>query len=336
MEQIDEQLKRFKSSELDKILGKKFPVLNDGFIRVVDYMGNDATIVQAARVSYSKGTKKVSEDRDLVAYLYRNGHLTPFEMCELKLHVRVPMDCWRQWIRHRMSSTNERSSRYSVIDDGAQKTGVLDWRKQSKDNKQGSSGLFLSEGVGENLSFYENQIQKACLDTYKHRLELDVAKEQARKDLPLSTYTEAYWKIDLRNLFNFLRQRMDSHAQKEIRSYANIIGERIVAKWVPHAWEAFSTYELGSVRLSEKEIKIIELANKNISKFTFDENIQYEIFEIAEEYGWLCAKVNEEDAGKLDYYLSKNKSKKMEREECEYKFHTIGTEVPWHYLKEEE
>lgn len=333
MEQINEKLERFKSPELDKILGKKIPVLNDGFIRVVDYMGNDATIVQAARVSYSKGTKKVSEDKDLVDYLYRNGHLTPFEMCELKLHVRVPMDCWRQWIRHRMSSTNERSSRYSVIDDGAQKTNPLDWRKQSKDNKQGSSGLFLSEEVGRNLSFQETQIQETCLTNYRHKLDLGVAKEQARKDLPLSTYTEAYWKIDLRNLFNFLRQRMDFRAQQEIRSYANIIGNRIVSSWVPHAWKAFSIYELGSVKLSKRDIQIIKLANKNNVKF--DRNIEYEIFEIAREYGWLIGKVNKEDASQIDYYLSKNKSKKMEREECEYKLYTIGTEVPWHYLEEE-
>src|SRR3989339_1761486 len=215
----EEKLEQIKVASLDEILGKKFPVLDDGFIRVVDYMGSDESIVQAARVSYGKGTKKVSEDRGLIRYLLRHQHTTPFEMCEIKFHVRVPMDCWRQWIRHRTANINEYSTRYSIAIDAAETTQVDEWRGQAITNRQGSEG-FLDTAIGEELTKQESELHRFTRDVYQKRIDAGVAREQARKDLPLSTYTEAYWKLDLHNLLNFLALRMDAHAQFEIRSYA--------------------------------------------------------------------------------------------------------------------
>src|SRR5690242_1753630 len=174
--------------ELDQILGKEIKVLDEGFIRVVDYMGSDDAIVQAARVSYGKGTKKISEDKGLIRYLIRHHHTTPFEMCEIKFHVRVPMDCWRQWIRHRTANVNEYSTRYSIAIDAAQKTQSNQWRKQSSLNKQGSEDSF-SEDEGKKLSDRESWIQNQIREVYEERINMGVAREQARKDLPLSTYT---------------------------------------------------------------------------------------------------------------------------------------------------
>ena len=241
-----------QQSALDDILGQPFPVLDDGFIRVIDYMGNDSAVVQAARVSYGAGTKTPSNDKNLIDYLMRHWHTTPFEMCEIKLHVRVPMDTWRQWIRHRMSSTNEYSTRYSEAIDSMQRTKPDQWRLQSSDNKQGSDG-FLSESEGVYFSMDEQTLQEQAVQVYKSRLKAGIAREQARKDLPLSTYTEAYWKIDLHNLLHFLRLRMHKTAQAEIREYANVIGG-IVQKWCPLVWESFMKHRLKSVTLSESDI----------------------------------------------------------------------------------
>ena len=184
-----------------------------GLWRVVDYMGGDESIVQAARVSYGTGTKKVHEDRGLIRYLMRHGHTTPFEMCELKLHVRVPMDCWRQWIRHRTANVNEYSTRYSKAIDTTQRTASDQWREQLQDNRQGSGGC-LGVEVGEYLSARELESQTLAGEVYEERLRKGVAREQARKDLPLSTYTEAYWKIDLHNLFHFLSPHGQSCEQE--------------------------------------------------------------------------------------------------------------------------
>ncbi len=252
-----EKLKRTSVAELDKILGHQFKVLNDGFIRVVDYMGSDESIVQAARVSYGKGTKRVNEDKGLIRYLFRHMHTTPFEMCEIKLHVRVPMDCWRQWIRHRTANVNEYSTRYSIAIDSMQKTKKNEWRIQSNTNKQGS-GEYIDEKIGVILSKKEELVHQQIREMYEERISHNVAREQARKDLTLSTYTEAYWKIDLHNLFNFLALRMDNHAQLEIRSYAEIIGNEIVSKWCPIAWDAFKAYRLNSIRFSEIEIIVLK------------------------------------------------------------------------------
>ena len=254
------RLDRTRVPELEEILGEAFPVLDDGFVRLVDYMGNDDSIVQAARVSYGKGTKSVSDDRGLIRYLMRHRHTTPFEMCEVKLHVRVPMDLWRQWIRHRTANVNEYSTRYSLAIDTARTTAPNEWRLQSEINKQGSEGG-LDPDTGQRLTDRETQTQNFLKEIYEERIELGVAREQARKDLPLSTYTEAYWKIDLHNLMHFLSLRMDHKAQLEIRLYAEAIGEKIVQKWVPMAWEAFMDYRHGSVNLSADEVAVLSLIN---------------------------------------------------------------------------
>ena len=185
--------KRLRSAQLDQILGRPFRVLNDGFVRVADYMGTDVSIVQAARISYGFGTKKVHEDRGLIRYLMRHRHTTPFEMCEIKFHVRVPMDCWRQWIRHRTANVNEYSTRYSEAIDSAQETPIDAWRAQDSANRQGS-GDFLDATTGEYLTSEEKTLHETARNVYEQRLSKGVAREQARKDLPLSTYTESYWK----------------------------------------------------------------------------------------------------------------------------------------------
>lgn len=242
---------------LDDLRWKKFPVLNDGFVCLVDCMGDDSAIVQAARVSYGAGTKKVSDDRTLIRYLMRHRHSTPFEMAEIKILVRVPMDCWRQWIRHRTANVNEYSTRYSVAIDSVQTTEPDDWRMQSEMNRQGS-GAHLPHDLGEKLTAAEKDFQLAAQNLYNERLEAGVAREQARKDLPLCTYTEAYWKVDLHNMLHFLALRMDSHAQWEIRQYATTLGEKIVAPLFPTVWEAFVDYRRDSAHLSRLELGVIQ------------------------------------------------------------------------------
>lgn len=291
---------------LDAILGVPLKVLDDGFVRVVDYMGADESIVQAARVSYGRGTRKLHEDRGLIRYLMRHWHTTPFEMCEIKLHVRVPMDCWRQWIRHRTASTNEYSTRYSIAVDASQRTSENQWRQQSSDNRQGSSGM-LDDVQGRMLSAREAELQDFARSIYQERLDLGVAREQARKDLPLSTYTEAYWKVDLHNLLHFLRLRMDSHAQQEIRDYASVIGEQIVAKWCPFAWEAFLDYQFHSVGLTRLEQAVIRSASSGDRAAALA---------TAKQFGWL-------DRGE------KGLKTNRERAECEAKLEGLGLEIPW-------
>ena len=306
MKEKPEQVQRPVAAELDKILGSPFKVLDDGFVRLVDYMGTDDSIVQAARVSYGKGTKKVSEDRGLIRYLMRHRHTTPFEMCELKLHIRVPMDCWRQWIRHRTANVNEYSTRYSEAIDACQSTGTDQWRQQAAANRQGS-GQYISAEKGELLSESEADLQKQARQVYEERLAAGVAREQARKDLPLSTYTEAYWKVDLHNLLHFLALRMDSHAQFEIRSYAQVIGKEIVSRWCPITWEAFEEYRLSSISLTSLEIKIVEQLNRRNK----DEAVA-----TAKSFGWL-----KDSDGKL--------VRNRERTECETKLKSLGLEIPW-------
>lgn len=245
------------SDILEQLRWKKFPVLDDGLVCLVDAMGDDAAVVQAARVSYRAGTRAVSDDRTLIRYLMRHRHTTPFEMAEVKLLVRVPMDCWRQWIRHRTASINETSTRYSIAIDASQATPPDSWRLQATSNRQGSEGL-LDVAAGETLSAEEARLQEHARAVYKTRLEQGIAREQARKDLPLSTYTEAYWKIDLHNLLHFLELRMDRFAQLEIRQYAEAIGHEIVRPMFPLVWEAFEDYRLHAIDLSRLEQEVIE------------------------------------------------------------------------------
>lgn len=246
-----------RSEALDKIVGERLRVLDDGFVRVVDYLGNDTSIVDAARVSYGEGTRKLRSNEGLIRYLMRHRHTTPFEMCEIVLHVRVPMDVWRQWIRHRTANVNEYSTRYSVAIDSMKTTKSTEWRDQSSANRQGSSGVIESK-IGLELSRKERALHKELRAAYEERLMKGVAREQARKDLPLSTYTEAFWKIDLHNLMNFLRLRMDQTAQSEIRSYATLIGEEVVQRWVPVTWSAFLDYQLNSLYLTKVEVEIVK------------------------------------------------------------------------------
>jgi thymidylate synthase (FAD) len=301
-----ERLARLSAPALDEILGQVFPVLDDGFVRVIDYMGTDAAIVQAARVSYGAGTKMVSEDRGLIRYLLRHRHTTPFEMCELKLHVRVPMDCWRQWIRHRSANVNEYSTRYSIAIDGAQTTKADEWRTQAAENKQGS-GDFLDSSIGSALSEQEREFQVKARELYDQRLSAGVAREQARKDLPLSTYTEAYWKVDLHNLLHFLALRMDAHAQSEIRAFATVIGEEIVKRWCPLAWEAFQDYRFQGQSLSAIETAVIAAVGGG--------NPQQAVA-IATERGLLS-------------YADGKPKRNRERSELEAKLRTFNMAIPW-------
>ena len=242
------------TSLIEQLRWKKFPVLNDGFVCLVDVMGDDSAVVQAARVSYGVGTKRVSDDRTLIRYLLRHRHTTPFEMAEIKILIRVPMDCWRQWIRHRTANVNEYSTRYSEAIDSTQSTAPDAWRSQATQNRQGSEAP-LPEQLGAQLTAAERQLQEQSRQVYEARLEAGVAREQARKDLPLSTYTEAYWKIDLHNLLHFLALRMDSHAQEEIRLYATTIGEQIVKPLFPIVWEAFEDYRMGGFDAQQTGIR---------------------------------------------------------------------------------
>ncbi len=509
MNQRAEKLNRPGVPALDDILGVPFKVLDDGLIRVIDYMGDDQAIVQAARVSYGDGTKKTSDDRGLIRYLLRHRHTTPFEMCSLKLHIRVPMDAWRQWIRHRTAclaegtelyfdashtkdysntqlnklkiediwqvfhsldkravsnqqvtpdfnkndlknlmlrqldeetntisntkivdvfkngkkkvfrftladgkhieatsdhkfffedgwgtfknkigltrtngqaalaanpvflhvngtqclvpaqeqngqwtkeqnitiahlvevtsieylglietydvevegphhnfiangivthnSVNETSTRYSIAIDSSQTTNADQWRIQATDNKQGSDGFLDSIG-GAELTQAESDFKNNARQVYNQRLEKGVAREQARKDLPLCTYTEAYWKMDLHNLLHFLALRMDPHAQKEIRDYATVIGEEIVSRWVPLAWEAFQDYRMGSVSYSRIEHQIMAAVGAGNPK---------EAIRIATEAGWL-------KPSKKGGFI-----RNRERDELAIKLQDLNLTVPW-------
>jgi thymidylate synthase (FAD) len=293
--------------ELEEILYEPIPVLDHGFVRVIDYMGDDSAVVQAARVSYGKGTKAVREDRGLIRYLLRHRHTTPFEMCELKLHVRVPMDAWRQWIRHRTASVNETSTRYSVAIDAAQRTAPDQWRLQAANNKQGSAG-FTDSGLGATLSAAETELQDHARRVYDDRLAAGIAREQARKDLPLCTYTEAYWKIDLHNLLHFLALRMDPHAQAEIRTYAKVIGHEIVARWVPAVWEAFADYRLGASVFSRLETEIIAALGAGDPAAAR---------RLAGDAGWL------QESAKGGW------KRHRERQECETKLARLNLAIPW-------
>ena len=254
---------------IEKILYEVFPALDHGFVRVVDYMGDDQAIVQAARVSYGKGTTRVSEDRGLIRYLMRHRHSTPFEMCEIKLHVKLPMFIARQWIRHRTASINEYSARYSVLDKEFYIPEEKDLAVQSKSNKQGRGDTLSAKDSEEALFLLKRDAEKSY-ETYEYLLNenqegevLDnnrdgLSRELARINLTLNTYTQWYWKTNLHNLMNFIFLRADSHAQYEIRVYADII-YKIMESWVPITAEAFKSYRSGSVELSAEALDVIKL-----------------------------------------------------------------------------
>ena len=260
---------RVTSSSLESILYKPFKVLDSGFIRVIDYMGDDTAIVQSARVSYGEGTKKVSNDKGLIRYLMKNWHTTPFEMCEIKLHIKLPIFIARQWIRHRTANVNEYSARYSILDKEFYIPRAQQMTGQSKTNKQGRGGdlskkdtekflKILKDDAERNYKHYEDMLNEKQGGELKNDDKVGLSRELARINLTLNTYTQWYWKIDLHNLLHFLFLRDDPHAQYEIQAYAEIILNKIVKRWVPYTYNAFKEFQLESYNLSKTAIEIIK------------------------------------------------------------------------------
>ena len=260
---------RITSSSLERILYKQFKVLDSGFIRVMDYMGDDTAIIQSARVSYGEGTKKVSNDKGLIRYLMKNWHTTPFEMCEIKLHIKLPIFIARQWIRHRTANVNEYSARYSILDKEFYIPKPQHMSSQSTTNKQGrGSNLskkdterflkILKDDAERNYKHYEDMLNENQSGEIKNDDKTGLSRELARINLTLNTYTQWYWKIDLHNLLHFLYLRDDPHAQYEIQAYAEIILNKIVKRWVPYTYDAFKEFQLESYNLSKTAIEIIK------------------------------------------------------------------------------
>jgi len=263
---------------LEEVLYEALPVLDHGFVRVVDYMGDDSAIVQAARVSYGRGTKKLSEDRGLIRYLMRHWHTTPFEMCEIKLHIKLPIFVARQWVRHRTANINEYSARYSILDKEFYVPKHEALATQSSVNMQGRGSCLTGEEAERVLHLIKSDSEAA----YEHYMEmmnisehsdqpldpnrLGLTRELARMNLPVNYYTQWYWKIDLNNLLHFLRLRADSHAQYEIQEYSNVILD-VVKKWVPHTYEAFLNYRFNSASLSNEALQIVKkmIAGEKVS-----------------------------------------------------------------------
>lgn len=261
--------KRATVNEVEALLYEPLKVLDHGFVRVIDYMGDDSAIVQAARVSYGKGTKKLSEDRGLIRYLMRHWHTTPFEMCEIKLHIKLPMFVARQWIRHRTANVNEYSARYSILDKEFYVPAPQNLASQSKTNKQGRASVLEGEEAARALQIIKDDAQNSYTN-YMEMLNLQegsgepknpnkqgLARELARMNLPVNFYTQWYWKIDLHNLLHFVMLRADPHAQYEIREYARIILD-IVRKWVPYTYEAFMDYRFNSANLSAQSKGVVQ------------------------------------------------------------------------------
>ena len=259
--------------QADEILDREFKCLNAGFVRLIDYMGGDESIVQAARVSYGKGTKSVNEDRGLIRYLMRHLHTPPFEMVELKFHVKLPIFVARQWIRHLTANVNEYSGRYSVMKDEFYVPSADTIHFQSQKNKQGRDETEVPAETRQQIIDELLSEQTTSYSNYEKFLELNIARELARINLPLSLYTEWYWKIDLHNLFHFLRLRLDEHAQFEIRVYADAMAE-ITKHVAPIAYEAFEDYILHSEKFSRLEMNVLKtlLSKKD---FTDEELSQF-------------------------------------------------------------
>ena len=269
--------KRVTSPELEKILYEALPVLDHGFVRVVDYMGDDTSIVQSARVSYGKGTKKVSTDEGLIKYLMRHWHSTPFEMCEIKYHVKLPIFIARQWIRHRTANVNEYSARYSILDKEFYLPTKENLAAQSTNNRQGRGEVISGNQAEKVLGLLKDDAER----TYKNYEEMlnerydgsvidesktGLARELARMNLTLNTYTQWYWKTDLLNLMNFLRLRADHHAQYEIRAYADIMLDTL-KRWVPITYDAFIDYRVGGTEVSSKGKEVLKklINGENVS-----------------------------------------------------------------------
>ena len=257
------QTKRATVADLEEILYKPLPVLDHGFVRVVDYMGDDSAIVQSARVSYGKGTKKVTEDRGLINYLMRHWHTTPFEMCEIKFHIKLPIFVARQWIRHRTANVNEYSARYSILDKEFYLPKLEHLAAQSTINNQGRGEVLEGEYANEVLELLKRDSMQTY-DTYEYLLNGNgdesrpgLARELARMNLPVNYYTQWYWKIDLHNLMHFLRLRADAHAQYEIQAYADVMID-VLKRWVPFAYDAFMDYRVGAATFSSKMLSVLK------------------------------------------------------------------------------
>ena len=289
--------KRVTSPELEKILYEAIPVLDHGFVREVDYMGDDSSIVQSARVSYGKGTKKVSTDSGLIKYLMRHRHSTPFEMCEIKYHVKLPIFIARQWIRHRTANVNEYSARYSILDKEFYMPSKDHLAAQSASNRQGRGDLIngkqaedilniLKEDAERTYDNYELMLNERFDGTTIDKNNKGLARELARMNLTLNTYTQWYWKTDLLNLLNFLSLRADSHAQYEIRAYADVMIESL-KKWVPVTFDAFMDYRVGGMELSAKGKSVIQKLIKG-EKCDFDSSSlsKREWNELMESFGF--------------------------------------------------
>ena len=262
--------RRAVAEGMERHLYEAVPVLDHGFVRVVDYMGDDAAIVQAARVSYGRGTKSVTSDAGLIRYLMRHWHSTPFEMCEVKLHVKLPIFVARQWIRHRTANVNEYSARYSILDREFYVPEPEALAAQSQANAQGRGAVLEGEEAERALRTMR-AAGTSAFDDYEALLseegQAGLARELARTVLPASTYTQWYWKTDLHNLLSFLRLRADPHAQMEIRAYADAIGA-MVADWVPLTWEAFQDYRVGGAQLSARGLDCVRrmLAGEEVTQ----------------------------------------------------------------------
>jgi thymidylate synthase (FAD) len=273
-----ETTRRATVPALEEILYQAIPVLDHGFVRVIDYMGDDAAIVQAARVSYGRGTRKVSEDRGLINYLLRHRHTTPFEMCEIKFHVKLPIFVARQWIRHRTANVNEYSARYSVLDEEFYVPAAEHLATQSQINKQGRDDRLPAGEAAEVLASIKGESARAY-GTYTRLLNENgkgevidadrqgIARELARMVLPANIYTQWYWKIDLHNLLHFLSLRADAHAQYEIRAYAEAMLD-VVKRWVPITYEAFAQHNLNSITLSAAAWAVVKrmLAGEDVAE----------------------------------------------------------------------
>ena len=251
---------RVVSPGMENRLYTAHPVLDHGFVRVIDYMGDDAAITQAARVSYGKGTKSVSNDEGLIRYLMRHWHSTPFEMCEVKFHVKLPVFVARQWIRHRTANVNEYSARYSILDREFYIPAPDHLAAQSTVNNQGRGAVLAGAEAARVLNILRDDATRAY-DHYEEMLSQDgqqgLARELARMNLPANIYTQWYWKVDLHNLFHFLRLRADAHAQYEIRAYADVMCD-IVRDWVPFAYSAFEDYRLGGAQFSARGVAALK------------------------------------------------------------------------------
>ena len=271
---------RVTAPELEAVLYRPIEVLDHGFIRVIDYMGDDSSIVQSARVSYGKGTKKISNDKGLIKYLMRHRHSTPFEMCEIKFHIKLPIFIARQWIRHRTANVNEYSARYSILDKEFYIPSAENLAAQSAINNQGRGDALtddeasnviqiLKKDAEQTYSNYETLLNESSEGNIIDESKSGIARELARMNLTLNTYTQWYWKIDLNNLLHFLALRADDHAQYEIRVYADAMLD-IVKKWVPLTYEAFEDYRIGGTELSAKEVNLMRKLLKG-EKVSFEE-----------------------------------------------------------------